>query len=75
MNPFNRVFWRPRVRDEVDEELAFHAEMRARELIAGGMDPADALREAQQRLDGLGRTRRSLHALGADRNQHMARMQ
>jgi putative ABC transport system permease protein len=75
MNPFNRVFWRPRVRDEVDEELAFHAEMRARELIAGGMDPADAGREAQRRLDGLGRTRRSLHALGADRNQHMARMQ
>ena len=75
MNPFNRVFWRPRVRDEVDEELAFHAEMRARELIAGGMDPADARREAQRRLDGLGRTRRSLHALGADRNQHMARMQ
>ena len=75
MNPFNRVFWRPRVRDEVDEELAFHAEMRACELIAGGMDPADAGREAQRRLDGLGRTRRSLHALGADRNQHMARMQ
>jgi len=75
MNPFNRVFWRPRVPDEVDEELAFHAEMRARELIAAGMDPADARREAQRRLDGLGRTRRSLHALGADRNQHMARMQ
>ena len=75
MNPFNRVFWRPRVPEEVDEELAFHAEMRARELIAGGMDPVAARQEAQRRLDGLGRTRRSLHALGADRNQHMTRMQ
>ncbi len=75
MNPFNRVFWRPRVPDEVDEELAFHAEMRAQELIAGGMDPADARREAQRRLDDLGQTRRFLHALGSDRNQHMARMQ
>ena len=34
MNPFNRVWWRPRVADEVDEELAFHLEMRTRELIA-----------------------------------------
>ena len=33
---FNRVWWRPRVGDEVDEELAFHVEMRTRELIAEG---------------------------------------
>ena len=31
MGFFNRVFWRPRVGDEVDEELAFHLEMRTRE--------------------------------------------
>ena len=28
MNPFNRVFWRPGVADEVREELAFHIDMR-----------------------------------------------
>ncbi len=42
MSFFNRVFWRPRVADEVDEELAFHMELRTQELVARGMDPAAA---------------------------------
>src|SRR5580765_7459373 len=75
MNPFNRVWWRPRVADEVDEELSFHLEMRTRELIAAGMDPAAARSEAERRLGDLGRMRTTLHALGAKRNQHMERTQ
>jgi len=75
MNPFNRVCWRPRVADEVDEELSFHLEMRTRELIAAGMDPAAARSEAERRLGDLGRMRTTLHALGAKRNQHMERTQ
>ena len=75
MNPFNRVWWRPRIADEVDEELSFHLEMRTRELIAAGMDPAAARREAERRLGDLGRMRTTLHALGAKRNQHMERTQ
>jgi len=75
VNPFNRVWWRPPVDDEVDEELSFHLEMRTRELIAAGMDPAAARGEAERRLGDLGRMRNTLHALGAKRNHHMARTQ
>jgi len=32
--------WRGTVEDEVDTELAFHVEMRVREYVAAGMDPA-----------------------------------
>ena len=32
--------WRVPLEQEVDEELAFHLEMRTRELVARGVDPA-----------------------------------
>ena len=44
--------WKEQVRDEVDEELAFHVEMRTRELIAKGLSPDEARREAERRLAG-----------------------
>ena len=72
---FNRVWWRPRVAEEVDEELAFHVEMRTRELVERGMDPDAARREAARRLGDIGRVRATLRALGATRNQHMQRTQ
>src|SRR5437899_3962844 len=75
MTFFNRASWRPPVADEVDEELSFHIEMRTRELIAAGMSPAAARREAERRLGDLGRVRATLHALGAQRNHQMARTQ
>src|SRR5438093_13115895 len=74
-NPFNRVWWRPRVEQEVDEELAFHLEMRTRELIGAGMDPAAARREAERRQAGLRQTRGVLTMLGAERNRRMTRTQ
>ena len=75
MNPFNRVFWRPRVADEVAEELAFHLEMRTRELMAGGMDAGAARREAERRLGDLRQMRSTLFTLGSGRNRHMQRTQ
>ena len=75
MNPFNRCWWRPRVVDEVDDELMFHLEMRTRELEAAGMDPVAARGEAQRRLGDLARMRSTLVALGTERNQHMERTQ
>jgi predicted permease len=75
VNPFNRVFWRPRVAEEVDEELSFHLEMRTRELIDRGMAPEEARREAERRLGDVGRMRSALHALGTERNQRMQRTQ
>jgi len=75
MNPFNRVAWRPGVGVEVDEELAFHIEMRTREFIALGMDAKAARREAERRFGDLGRMRTTLRALGAGRNRQMQRTQ
>src|SRR4051812_12028699 len=72
---FNRVWWRPRIADEVDEELSFHVEMRTRDLIAQGMAPADARRAAEQRVGDLDRMRTTLHTLGTERNRHMQRAQ
>ncbi|MCA1650011.1 MAG: permease prefix domain 1-containing protein, partial [Acidobacteria bacterium] len=34
--------WRGSVEDEVDAELSFHVEMRVREYLAAGLDPAAA---------------------------------
>jgi len=39
---------RPDSRADVDDELAFHLEMRVRELIARGMSPPDARAEAER---------------------------
>jgi putative ABC transport system permease protein len=43
--------------DELDEELQFHVESRARDLMAGGLQREDAYREAQQRLGNAGALR------------------
>jgi predicted permease len=39
-------FWRPDVRADVDDELAFHMQERVDDLMAGGMDAETARREA-----------------------------
>jgi predicted permease len=72
---FYRWPWKAPVVDEVDEELAFHLEMRTRDLVAGGM-PVDAARqEAERRLGDLNTMRASLRALGHRRDQSMQRGQ
>jgi putative ABC transport system permease protein len=72
---FYRRPWNTPVVDEIDEELAFHLEMRARELIAGGMPPDAARAEAQRRLEREPDIRSTLHALASRRNRHMVRTQ
>ena len=64
MRFFNRVAWRPKVDREVDDELAFHLEMRTREYIERGMDPASARREAEKRFGNVRRMRATLEHLG-----------
>jgi hypothetical protein len=63
VNLFNRVWWRPPVADEVDDELTFHREMRVRELVERGMDPQAARREAQRRAGDIERVRATLRGL------------
>jgi predicted permease len=59
----------------VDEELAFHLEMRTRELQERGLSQGDARREAERRLGNLDRMRASLCDMGARRDEHMKRAQ
>ena len=58
-----RPFWylgrrRRTVEAEIDEELALHLEMRARELIERGVPPEEARREARRQFGDLEGTRR-----------------
>ena len=54
---------------EVDDELAFHLDMRAAELVAGGMAPDEARREARRQFGDLEYTRRYCEAQGARRER------
>src|SRR6185437_10812343 len=55
-------FVRPNVPADVDDELAFHLEMRVERNVALGMSPADARREAVERFGDVGSIRASLVA-------------
>ena len=63
--------WRVPVEEEVDEELAFHIDMRARDLVAGGMDPAAARAAAAARLGDLAGVKRTCMDLGRKRDREM----
>jgi predicted permease len=65
--------WRPPVEREVDDELEFHLEMRARELADGGMDPAVARRAAERRFANLEGTRRECRRIARERDSRERR--
>jgi putative ABC transport system permease protein len=67
--------WRVPVDQEVDEELAFHLDMRTRELIDRGLDPATARRQAAERLGDLANLKRTCVDLGRKRDRDMRVMQ
>ncbi len=60
---------------EVDEEVAFHLEMRVRELIRKGMTLDEARAEALRGFGDLERTKSDLRRLGAGREAAMRRSQ
>ena len=53
MNLFKKLFQRPAIRREIDEELRFHIELRTAENIAAGMAPEEAAREARKRFGNV----------------------
>jgi putative ABC transport system permease protein len=63
--------WRVPVDHEVDEELAFHLEMRTRELIAAGVDPRDARDIALRRMGDVRNLRRACVTIGRKRDREM----
>src|SRR5687768_3537140 len=63
--------WRVPIDREVDEELAFHIEMRTRELVEHGMDPVAARDLVLSRIGDLGRLKRTCEDLGRKRDREM----
>ena len=63
--------WRPGVDEEVDTELAFHLEMRRREMLARGLTDTQARQAALDRFGDVTRTRRQCRAIGHQREQRM----
>jgi putative ABC transport system permease protein len=63
--------WRIDVTQEVDEELAFHIEMRTRELIETGLDPRIAREMVLARLGDATRLKRTCVDLGRKRDREM----
>ena len=64
-------FVRPDVPADVDDELAFHLEMRIERNLALGLSPQDARREAIERFGDIGTVRAAL--VEHDRRKHNAR--
>ena len=63
--------WRVPLDQEFDEEIALHIEMRTRELIADGMDPAEARALAIKRMGDVASLRRACVDLGRKRDREM----
>ena len=64
--------WRVSVHQEVDEEIAFHIEMRTRELVERGMDPKAAREVVLARLGDINRLQRTCVDLGRKREREMS---
>jgi putative ABC transport system permease protein len=63
--------WRVPIDQEVEEELAFHVEMRRRDLVAHGMDPALARETAERRVAELAAVRRTCVDIAQRRDREM----
>jgi len=68
-------FWGPRAEADVDDEIAFHIDMRERDYIARGMSAADARRAATRRLGDLAQARAECIAIDSRRERRMTRAQ
>ena len=64
--------WSVPLNQEVDEEIAFHIEMRTRELVEKGMDPRVAREMVLARLGDVVGLKRTCVDLGRKREREMA---
>ena len=70
---FRLALRRPPVEAEVDEEIAFHLEMRAAELTARGMSPDAARAEARRRFGNLKHWSQAMSTVDRQRTARTAR--
>ena len=68
-------FWGPRAEADVDDELAFHIDMRARDYVERGLTEPDARLAATRRLGDLATARAECIAITARRERRMTRAQ
>jgi putative ABC transport system permease protein len=68
-------FWGPRAEADVDDELAFHIEMRTRDLMERGMTEPDARAAVLRRLGNLAAARSECVAITSRRERRMTRAQ
>jgi putative ABC transport system permease protein len=66
-------FEKPPADREVDDQLAFHIEMRTREHMERGLDPESARREALRHFRNLDETRRECRRIAEGRDRDLAR--
>ncbi|HEX6314962.1 MAG TPA: permease prefix domain 1-containing protein, partial [Gemmatimonadaceae bacterium] len=75
MRPVIRTrFGRRSVPAEVDAELAFHLEMRARQLMQSGLAPADARQEAERQFGNVAEVRDTCITYDSERIGSMNRL-
>jgi predicted permease len=75
MRPVIRTrFGRRSVPGDVDDELAFHIDMRARQLIDSGVPPDEAILEARRRFGNLGEVRDHCVTYDEERLRSMNRL-
>jgi predicted permease len=65
--------WKPSVQEEVDDELAFHLEMRTREYVDRGLAPEAAQQAALRRFGDLRRAAATCQRIGKERDRDMKR--
>ncbi len=68
-----RLFWRPSVDDQVDDELAEHIEMLVRRLEREGLSPDEARHAALRRFGDLATVRDECRVLAHDAEDQMNR--
>jgi len=66
------LLWRVPIEQEVQAELAHHVELRIQELIDRGVDPAEARRAAERRVESR-RVAAALTRIGRQRNESWER--
>lgn len=64
-----RRFWRPSVRAEIDDELAFHMEMRVAEYVAAGLTPSEAAAKAREQFGDVAAVSEGLVRIGNRRRR------
>jgi predicted permease len=67
------TFWRPNVQRDVDDEVRFHLEERTADLIANGLTPADAARQARAEFGDVDQVSADLRDIDQRILDHRAR--